>query len=125
MPDNNPSHQYHCGLFAGNKSVSAIQNRALVSHDGEAEPVLLNAGNQAGEVVALGDILNRVTGTYECRVLAVELHKVRKAGSRNRWVYSVKAMTQQGHILMFKIDGKSMKFLNIAGRGADDARRKP
>ncbi len=80
---------------------------------------------QAGEVVALGQILNRVTGAYDCRVLAVELHKMRPAGSRKRWVYSVKAMTRQGHILMFKIDGKTMKFLSIAGRGANDARRKP
>ena len=80
---------------------------------------------QAGEVVALGQILNRVTGAYECRVLAVELHKTRPAGSRKRWVYSVKAMTRQGHILMFKLDGKTMNFLSIAGRGADAARRKP
>jgi|GEM_PF-2859706 len=80
---------------------------------------------QAGEVVALGQILNRVTGAYECRVLAVELHRARSARSGKRWVYSVKAMTRQGHILMFKIDGKTMKFLSIAGRGADAARRKP
>jgi hypothetical protein len=58
-------------------------------------------------------------------VLAVELHKARSSGSRKRWVYSVKAMTRQGHILMFKLDAKTMKFLNIAGRGADAARRKP
>lgn len=80
---------------------------------------------QAGEVVALGQILNRVTGAYECRVLSVELHRARSAGSGKRWVYSVKAMTRQGHILMFKIDGKTMNFLSIAGRGADAARRKP
>ncbi len=80
---------------------------------------------QAGEVVALGQILNRVTGAYECRVLAVELHRARSARSGKRWVYSVKAMTRQGHILMFKIDGKTMKFLSIAGRGADAARRNP
>lgn len=80
---------------------------------------------QAGEVVALGQILNRVTGAYECRVLAVELHRTRSARSGKRWVYSVKAMTRQGHILMFKIDGKTMSFLSIAGRGADAARRKP
>ncbi len=80
---------------------------------------------QAGEVVALGQILNRVTGAYECRVLAVELNKERSSGSRKRWVYSVKEMTRKGHILMFKLDGKTMTFLSIAGRGADAARRKP
>ncbi len=80
---------------------------------------------QAGEVVSLGQILNRVTGAYECRVLAVELNKARSSGSRKRWVYSVKAMTRKGHILMFKLDGKTMTFLSIAGRGADAARRKP
>ncbi len=80
---------------------------------------------QAGEVVSLGQILNRVTSAYECRVLAVELNKARSSGSRKRWVYSVKAMTRQGHILMFKLDGMTMNFLSIAGRGADAARRKP
>lgn len=80
---------------------------------------------QAGEVVSLGHILNRVTGAYECRVLAVELNKARSSGSRKRWVYSVKAMTRKGHILMFKLDGMTMNFLSIAGRGADAARRKP
>ena len=80
---------------------------------------------EAGEVVALAQILNRVTGAYECRVLAVELHKARPAGSRNRWIYWVKAMTRRGNILMFRLDGKTMDFLSIVGRGADAARRNP
>ena len=97
---------------------------AVAAPAGAGEQDEARRAYEAGEVVALEQILNRVTGSYECRVLAVELHKVRKAGSRKRWVYTVKAMTRQGHILMFKIDGKSMNFLSIAGR-ADDVRRKP
>ncbi len=79
---------------------------------------------EAGEVVALRDILARVNSAYEGRVLEVELQPNRRPGARAQWVYGVRMLTPQGHVLRLELDARTTAILNVRGRGADAARRR-
>jgi uncharacterized membrane protein YkoI len=77
---------------------------------------------QAGNVVGLGQILSHIQRAYRGRVLEIELDERRRPGRRALWIYGVKVLTPQGHVVKFELDAKTMKILDIKGRGAEAAR---
>ncbi len=77
----------------------------------------------AGEVVGLAQILGRVRSLFEGRMLETGLDE-RRARRGPRWVYSVRMMTPDGHVITIRLDAKTMEVLNVRGRGADAARKR-
>lgn len=74
---------------------------------------------QAGEVVSLGRILRRCRAAYYGRVLDAELGR----GGGAPWVYQVKMLTPQGHVIKLLLNAKSMDILDVQGYGAEAARK--
>lgn len=61
---------------------------------------------QAGEVLPLGTILERVEREVPGKILDVELDRDKDDGLV-RWVYKVKVLSADGTLLKLKVDGKS------------------
>lgn len=71
---------------------------------------------EAGEVAGLGGILARVESAYEGRVLAIELDERRGPGRRAPWVYAIRVLTPGGHVLVLRVDARTMEILAVEGR---------
>ena len=76
---------------------------------------------EAGEIVSLGRILQRCRAAYHGRVLEAELG--RDGGAP--WVYQVKMLTPQGHIIRLLLNAKTTAIISVQGHGADAARWQP
>ena len=77
---------------------------------------------RSGEVVSLGRILARVRAAYAGRVLEAELERGRGGGA-TRWVYLVKLLTPQGHVIKLMLNAKTTIILAVEGRGAEAAKK--
>jgi hypothetical protein len=73
---------------------------------------------QAGEVASLGYILRRVRGAYYGQVIEAEL-----ACGGPPWVYQVKMVTPQGHIIKLLLDAQTIDIFSVQGHGAEAARK--
>lgn len=60
---------------------------------------------QAGEVLPLRTILDRVERVYPGQVLDVELERGH-AGRDGRWIYKVKVLQADGSLLRLKVDAR-------------------
>ena len=76
---------------------------------------------QAGEVVSLDRILKRCRAAYYGQVLEAELGR----GGGAPWVYQVKMLTPQGHVIKLLLNAKSTAILDVQGSGAEAARKQP
>ncbi|MFQ5959732.1 MAG: PepSY domain-containing protein [Alphaproteobacteria bacterium] len=79
---------------------------------------------EAGEVVSLGRILDRVRSAYTGRVLEIDLDEGRPSSHRVPWVYSVKLLTPQGNVLMLRLNAKTMEILDVRGHGAQGRKKR-
>lgn len=77
---------------------------------------------RSGEVVSLGRILARVRAAYAGRVLEAEL-KQGRGGGAVPWVYHVKLLTPQGHVIKLMLNAKTAIILAVKGRGAEAAKK--
>ncbi len=77
---------------------------------------------QSGEVVSLDRILARVRAAYAGRVLEAELEQGRGDGAVP-WVYQVKMLTPQGHVIKLRLNAKTAIILAVKGRGAEAAKK--
>ncbi len=94
------------GLFAWFEPARGDQ------HDCALEPL------RAGEVASLGHILRRVRGAYYGQVIEAEL-----ACGGPPWVYQVRMVTPQGHIIKLLLNAQTTDILSVQGHGAEAARK--
>jgi len=73
---------------------------------------------EAGEVMPLREILDRVERDYPGRVVEVELER-----EDGRWVYEIKLLQRGGRMLRLDLDAGDASVLSVKGRGAGEAHR--
>jgi uncharacterized membrane protein YkoI len=76
------------------------------------------AAREAGEIVALRAILDRVEAEFTGSPVEIELDD-----EDGRWIYKVKLLTPAGAIVKLEYDARDGRLLRIKGRGAEAARR--
>ena len=72
---------------------------------------------EAGEIMPLSRILDRVERDYPGRVLEVELDR-----DDERWLYEIKLLQDGGRVLKLKIDARDASLLEPKGRHGDERR---
>lgn len=78
---------------------------------------------EAGEVLPLRVILERVERAYPGQVLEVELER---ENERGRWQYEIKLLRSGGSLVKLKVDARDGSILGVKGRkdhGQDERRR--
>ena len=76
------------------------------------------AARDAGQIVSLQVILDRVQAEFHGSPVAIELEDEDK-----RWIYQVKLLTPAGALLKLDYDARDGRLLRVKGRGAEAARR--
>lgn len=76
------------------------------------------AAREAGQIVSLQTILDRVQAEFNGSLLEVELED-----EDGRWVYEVKLLTPAGAIVKLEYDAREGRLLRARGRGVEAARR--
>ena len=79
--------------------------------DGDHERA--RAALQAGEVLPLTTVLERLQRSHPGQVLEVELER-----EKGRWIYEIKLLQADGHLLKLEVDARSAEVLRLRGRGA-------
>jgi uncharacterized membrane protein YkoI len=77
------------------------------------------AAREAGQIVSLQAILDRVQAEFTGSLLEVELDD-----DDGLWVYEVKLLTPAGAIVKLEYDARDGRLLRVKGRGAEAARRR-
>ena len=88
---------------------------AVIADDDHARA---KAAREAGQIVSLEAILDRVQAEFLGSPVEVELED-----DDGPWVYKVKLLTPAGAIVKLEYDGRDGRLLRVKGRGADAARR--
>ena len=73
---------------------------------------------EAGEVLPLRTILERVEREYPGQVIDVELERGHGHG-HERWIYEVKVLRAGGNLIKLKVDAKDGRLLNRKPRAGD------
>jgi hypothetical protein len=71
---------------------------------------------QAGQVLPLGKVLERLEREHPGQVMEVELEQ-----EEGRWIYEVKLLQPQGQLVKLKLDARTAALLS--GTGGNDERR--
>lgn len=79
------------------------------------------AAVQAGEVLPLPALLERLQRTHPGKVLELELERDRKAG---RWIYEVKLLQGDGRLLKLELDAATAEVLRFGQAGGGNDRKK-
>ncbi len=74
---------------------------------------------EAGQVVGLGQILAHVRQAYRGRVLEIELDERIGTNHRSLWIYGIKVLTPQGHVVKLELNARTMRILRVRGHGAN------
>src|SRR5216117_401143 len=77
------------------------------------------AARDAGEIVSLRAILDRVEAEFTGSPVEIELDD----DDTGRWIYKVKLLAPGGAIVKLEYDARDARLLRAQGRGADAARR--
>jgi uncharacterized membrane protein YkoI len=82
------------------------------------------AAVQAGEVLPLPQLLDKLRTSHPGQVLELELER-----EDGRWIYEVKLLQPNGQLLKMEVDAATAQVLTVRRKGSDDARpredRKP
>lgn len=70
---------------------------------------------EAGQVVPLEKLIERIRRDYPGRILKVGIEHESHGGVPT-WVYEVKILTPDGHVLKLEFDAGSMELLELKGR---------
>ena len=100
-----------CVLFAAALAVP----RALASGKDDNDHDRARQAVQAGEVLPLPTVLERLQREMPGQVLEVELEQ-----ERDRWIYEIKLLTFAGQLTKIKLDARTGEVLRIKSR--DDQR---
>ena len=76
------------------------------------------AAREAGEIVSLQAILDRVHAEFTGSPVEIELDD-----DDGRFIYKVKLLTPAGAIVKLEYDARDGRLLRVKGRGAEAARR--
>ena len=74
-------------------------------HAGEEDHERARKALQAGEVLPLKTILERVERAYPGQVMDVELEREHR-GSGGRWIYEIKVLRTGGALVKLKVDAR-------------------
>lgn len=74
---------------------------------------------ETGEILPLSEILERVQGEFDGKLLEVDLEK-----EDGRLVYEIELLTPQGNVIEATLDGRTGKLLGVEGRGIEAARKR-
>jgi len=77
------------------------------------------AARDAGEIVSLRAILDRVEAEFTGSPVEIELDD----DDAGHWIYKVKLLAPGGAIVKLEYDARDARLLRAKGRGADAARR--
>lgn len=73
---------------------------------------------QAGQVLPLGKVLERLEREHPGQVMEVELEQ-----EEGRWIYEVKLLQPQGELVKLKLDARTAVLLPGKGNSKSDERR--
>ncbi|MDP3171832.1 MAG: PepSY domain-containing protein [Polaromonas sp.] len=73
---------------------------------------------QAGQVLPLGKVLERLEREHPGQVMEVELEQ-----KEGRWIYEVKLLQPQGQLVKLKLDARTAELLPARGSKSDERRR--
>ena len=73
---------------------------------------------QAGQVLPLRSVLERLEREHPGQVLEVELEQ-----EEGRWIYEVKLLQPQGQLVKLKLDARTAALLSTRGGSTTDGRR--
>ncbi|MDP2032126.1 MAG: PepSY domain-containing protein [Polaromonas sp.] len=73
---------------------------------------------QAGQVLPLRSVLERLEREHPGQVLEVELEQ-----EEGRWIYEVKLLQPQGQLVKLKLDARTAALLSTRGNSTSDGRR--
>lgn len=65
---------------------------------------------QAGQVMPLPAVLDKLSATHPGQVLAVELDRKRKDGS-DGWIYEIRLLQTDGQLIKLELDAKTAEVL--------------
>jgi uncharacterized membrane protein YkoI len=103
MPSQLTNHPWHTllfSLFAALLTCGSDVSRASDDHEHARQAL------EAGEVLSLRTILERVNREYPGQVIDVELeHGYEK--SRELWIYKVKVLRPGGYLVKLKVDARN------------------
>ena len=97
--------------------VLALAGAALVWADDDHARA--RAAREAGEIVSLRAILDRVEAEFTGSPVEVELDD----DDAGHWIYKVKLLAPGGAIVKLEYDARDARLLRVKGRGAEAARR--
>ncbi len=101
-------------------AIAAVAAAPLpVRADDRADHDRARAAVQAGEVMPLPALLERLQRTHPGQVLELELERDDKAG---RWVYEVVLLQADGQRLKLDVDARTAEVLKVKRRGGERAR---
>ncbi len=72
---------------------------------------------QAGQVLPLRSVLERLEREHPGQVMEVELEQ-----EEGRWIYEVKLLQPQGQLLKLKLDARTAEMLPARGSSSDERR---
>jgi uncharacterized membrane protein YkoI len=93
-------------LACGAAIAAGLQWPGLAHADGQRDHERARAALQAGEVLSLQAVLERVQRKHPGDVLEVELER-----EGSRWVYELKLLQRDGTLLRLDVDGKTADIL--------------
>lgn len=79
---------------------------------------------EAGEVLPLRTILDRVERTHPGQVIDVELEREHE-DSRERWIYEIKLLRGDGALIKLKVDARDGKLLGSKRKERDSGTHAP
>ena len=79
---------------------------------------------EAGEVLPLRTILERVEREYPGQVIDVELDREQE-NSIERWVYRIKVLRTGGALIKLKVDARDGSIIGRKGPGGHEREREP
>ena len=79
---------------------------------------------EAGEVLPLRTILERVEREYPGQVIDVELEREHESG-QERWVYRIKVLRSGGALIKLKVDARDGSIMGKKGPGGHGLEREP
>ena len=91
---------------------------AAPAGDGPADHDRARAALQAGEILPLPAILDRVTYEFIGQVLEVELER-----EGSRWVYEINLLAPDGQVLRLHYDARTTDLIGAHGRNLESAIR--
>jgi uncharacterized membrane protein YkoI len=98
--------------------VAALVVAGAVAVWADDDHLRAKAARDAGQIVPLQTILDRVQAEFHGSPVAIELED-----EDGRWVYHVKLLTPAGAIVKLEYDARDAQLRRVKGRGAAAARR--